>query len=243
VLAVEAGAPLCEFSVVWGNGETSLLNLSLVDSNAPKGEECNVVIDVLLVKTFVPTVVADILLLGCPTCKDEVKRGGTVCCEDCIAEEGGMKESQEALKVDRAVTNCRESGEGGKIFNHEAVCNVHSTRDSHLDGTNGYLMVNNDGDGYGACSNKASHFVCGAEEVSAKVVGIMEDGDLLCVVCCKEKTIGLIELHHFCIRIGFKVHRASVTGDVSVDGLIHRGERVEESFPGGLVDHGYFLFL
>ncbi len=104
-------------------------------------------------------------------------------------------------------------------------------------------MVNNDGDGCGARSNKASHLVCGAEEVSAKVVGIMEDGDLLRVVLRKEKAIVLIELHHFYVRVGFKVHHAGVTRDVPVAGLVHRGEQVEESFPGGLVDYGYFLFL
>ncbi len=193
MLAVEVGAPFCKFSIVRGNGGTSLLNLSLVDSNTPKGEKCSVVVDILFVKSFVPTVVVDILLLGHPTCKDEVKRGGGVCCEDCVAEEGGGKESQEALKVDGAAANCGRSGEGSKMVNREAVGNVHSAGDGHLDGTNDRLMVNNDGDGYGACSNKASHLVCGADEVSAKVVGIMEDGDLFCVVCRKEKTLVLIE--------------------------------------------------
>ncbi len=40
-----------------------------------------------------------------------------VCCKDCIVEEGGRKESQDALEVDGAATNCRGSGEGGKIIN------------------------------------------------------------------------------------------------------------------------------
>jgi hypothetical protein len=38
VIVVEAGIPLCKFSVVWGDGETCLLDLDLVDSNAPKIE-------------------------------------------------------------------------------------------------------------------------------------------------------------------------------------------------------------
>ncbi len=179
MLVVEADAPFCKFSIVQGNGETSLLNLTLVDSNAPNGEKRNMVVGVLFVETFIPTVVTDILLLGHPTCKDKVKRGGGVCCEDWVAEEGGGKESQEALEVDGAATNCGGSGEGSKIVNREAVGNVHSAGDGHLDGMNDRLMVNNDKDGYGARSNKASHLVCGEEEVSAKVVGIMEDGDLL----------------------------------------------------------------
>jgi hypothetical protein len=243
VLVVEAGAPLCKFSIVQVNGETSLLNLTLVDSNAPKGEKHNMVVGILFVETFIPTVVADILLLGHPTCKDKVKRGGRVCCEDLVAEEESGKESQEALEVDGATSNCGGSGEGGKIVNCEAVGNVHSAGDGHLDGMNDCLMVNNGKDGYGAHSNKASHLVCGEEEVSAKVVGIMEDGDLLHVVHRKEKTVVLIELHHLYVKVGFKVYHASVTGDVPVAGIIHLGERVEESFPGGLVDQGYFLFL
>ncbi len=104
VLAVEAGAPLRKFSVVWDNGETSLLDLSLLDFNAPKGEKINVEVDVLLVETLVPTVLANIPLLSRSACKDEVKRGGRVCFEDCIAEEGAGKKGQEAFKVDGAAT-------------------------------------------------------------------------------------------------------------------------------------------
>ncbi len=81
------------------------------------------------------------------------------------------------------------------------------------------------------------------EEVSAKVVGIMEDGDLLRVVRRKEKTVVLIESHHFYIGVGFKVHHTCVTRDVPFAGLAYHGEQVEESFPGGLVDHGCFSFL
>jgi hypothetical protein len=202
-----------------------------------------VVIDVLLVATFVSTVIVDILLLDHLACKDKVKRGGGVCFKDCIAEEKGGKECQEAFEVDGAATDWGWGEEGGKIVDCDAVGNVCSTGDNHLHWTNDRLMVNNDGDGCGARSNKASHLVCGAEEVSAKVVGIVVDGDLLCLVCHKEKTVSLIELHHFYIGVGFEVHRAGVTRDVLVARLVHFVEQVEESFSGGLVDHDYFLFL
>ena len=36
--AVEAGAPFCKLITDWGNGESCLRHLSLVDSNAPKIE-------------------------------------------------------------------------------------------------------------------------------------------------------------------------------------------------------------
>ncbi len=36
--AVEASTPFCKFTVVWGDGESHLCHLSLVDSNAPKIE-------------------------------------------------------------------------------------------------------------------------------------------------------------------------------------------------------------
>ncbi len=38
VIAVEAGVQLRKFAVVWGDGETCLLDLTLVDSNTPKIE-------------------------------------------------------------------------------------------------------------------------------------------------------------------------------------------------------------
>jgi hypothetical protein len=92
-------------------------------------------------------------------------------------------------------------------------------------------MVNNDGDGcYWAHPNKAFHFVCGVEEGSAKVIEVVKDGDLPRAVCYKEKTVGLIELHYFFVKVCFKIHCAGKTGNVLVAGLVHRGEQVEESF-------------
>ncbi len=104
-------------------------------------------------------------------------------------------------------------------------------------------MVNNDGDGCRARPNEASHFVCGAEEGFAKVMEIVEDGDLPHADCHKEKTVGLVEPHHFYVKVCFKVHCTSETGNVPVAGLVHRGEQVEEGFPGSVEGHGTVLYF
>ncbi len=67
VIAVGVGVPHPKLAVVWGNGETCLLNLALVDSNA---------IDVCLIETLTPALLADMLLSSCPACKDKGKGGG-----------------------------------------------------------------------------------------------------------------------------------------------------------------------
>ncbi len=89
VLLVKAGAPCREFSIVRGNGEMTLLYLSMVDSDAPKGEQVNVSIDIPLVKNLVPAMLADVLLLSHPACEYEGKGGGQVRCKDPIAKEEG----------------------------------------------------------------------------------------------------------------------------------------------------------
>ncbi len=68
---MEAGAPRREFSVIRGDGATTLFHLSLVDSDAPKGEQFDMSIDNPLVETLVPAVLADVLLLSRPACKYE----------------------------------------------------------------------------------------------------------------------------------------------------------------------------
>jgi hypothetical protein len=72
---------------------------------------------------------------------------------------------------------------------------------------------------------------------------IVEAGDLPRAVFHEEKTVGLVEPHHFYVKICFKVHRAGETGDVPVAGLVHRGERVEEGFPGGVEGHGAVFYF
>jgi hypothetical protein len=103
-------------------------------------------------------------------------------------------------------------------------------------------MVDNDRDGYRACPDKASNFVRWTEEGPTKIMGVVEDGDPLCAACHNDDVEGLIELCHFFVGICFEVHRAGETGNVPVAGLVHHGERVEESCPGGVEGHdGVFL--
>jgi hypothetical protein len=104
-------------------------------------------------------------------------------------------------------------------------------------------MVNNDRDGCRARPDEASHFVCGAEEGSTKVMEIVEDDDLPCAVCHEEKTIGLVEPHHFYVEVCFEVHCTGETGNVPIAELVHRGERVDEGFPGGVEGHGAVFYF
>ena len=67
---------------------------------------------------------------------------------------------------------------------------------------------------------------------------VVEDGNLPSTVYHKEETIGLVESHHLYAGVCFEVHRAGETGNVQVAKLVHHGEQVEESFPGGVEDHG-----
>jgi hypothetical protein len=70
----------------------------------------------------------------------------------------------------------------------------------------------------------------------------VEDGDLPPAVCHEEEIVGLVESCQFHIGVCFKVHRAGKTGDVSVAGLVHRGEQVEEGIKGGMEGHCAFYF-
>ncbi len=100
VLLVEVGAPCRKFSIIRGDGETTLFHLSfLVDSDAPKGEQFDVSIDNPLIETLVPAVLADVLLLSHPACKYEGEGGGQVRREDPIAKEGGREKGAEAFKI------------------------------------------------------------------------------------------------------------------------------------------------
>jgi hypothetical protein len=81
------------------------------------------------------------------------------------------------------------------------------------------------------------NFVGGAKEGPAEVMGVVEDGDLLLVVCREEKAKGLDELRHFFAEARLEIHRAGETGDVAVASHVHRGDRGEECFPGGVELH------
>ncbi len=67
-------------------------------------------------------------------------------------------------------------------------------------------MIEDNGGGIWACPDEASHFAGGAKECPPKIVGVMDDGDIFWVVCHEEETKGLIEVHHFYVKICFKVH-------------------------------------
>ena len=102
VLLVEAGAPCQKFSIIRGDGETTLFHLSfLVDSDAPKGEQFDVSIDNPLVETLVPAVLADVLILSHPACKYEGEGGGQVHCKDHIAKGGAGKKELRPLRLER----------------------------------------------------------------------------------------------------------------------------------------------
>ena len=112
---MEAGAPRHEFSIIRGDGATTLFHLSLVDSDAPKGEQFDMSIDNPLIETLVPVMLANVLLLSRPACKYEGEGGGQVSCEDCIAKEGGGEKGAEAFKIRKAVACCGGSEEGRQI--------------------------------------------------------------------------------------------------------------------------------
>ncbi len=96
---MEVGAPRCKFSIVQGDEETTLFHLSLVDSNAPKGEQFNVSIDDHLVEILVPAVLADVLLSSRLACEYEGEGEGQVLCKDCIAKKGGGEKGAEAIEI------------------------------------------------------------------------------------------------------------------------------------------------
>ncbi len=97
-------------------------------------------------------------------------------------------------------------------------------------------MVNNDGDGYRACPDKASDFVCWVEEGPTEIMGVVEDGDPPFAAHYEDDVEGLIELCHFFVGVCFEVHHAVVAR------LVHHGEQVEEGCSGGVEGHdGVFL--
>ncbi len=103
-------------------------------------------------------------------------------------------------------------------------------------------MVHDDGDSGRANPDEAAHFFGGVEKGAAKVVGVMEDGDLLFVVGREEKTLGLVEPRHFYVEACLKIHRAGEIGDVSIAGLVHHGDQVKQGFPEGVEGHGVAFF-
>jgi hypothetical protein len=90
-------------------------------------------VDVSFIKILIPAVLADMLLLSHPDCKDQSKGGGQVCYEDRIAKEGDGEEAPEGFKVDKAAAVGKGNGKGGELINRGAVVDVLDGGDDLLD--------------------------------------------------------------------------------------------------------------
>ncbi len=106
----------------------------------------------------------------------------------------------------------------------------------------GSIVVEHNGDGGRANPDEAAHFVGGGEEGAAKVMGVVNDDNLLLVVRHEEEIKGLDELHHFNLEACLKIHCAGETGAVAVAGLVHCGDQGKEYFPGGLELHVFYFY-
>ena len=152
-----------------------------MDANAPKGKEIDVGGDVALVKILLSHVRTDVLLLSCPHGNDQRKGGEGVQCKDCIAKERSGDEAQERLEVNKA------AAVGCKVIGRGAAHDILDGGDNHFGRTEGCNVVHDDGDGGRANSDEADHFVGGAEEGAAKIVGVVEDGDSLFLFAARRK--------------------------------------------------------
>jgi hypothetical protein len=72
----------------------------LVDSNAPKGEQFDVSIDVPLIEILIPAMLTDVLLSSCPTCEYEDKGGAESAVRIALRRKGAGKKE---LKPSRLV--------------------------------------------------------------------------------------------------------------------------------------------
>ena len=82
---MEARAPIRKLAVVGSKREARLRHLFLVYAEAPEGEEVDVGIDVAPGETLLSFVRVDVRVPGRPGCNDELKGGGGVRGEDCVA--------------------------------------------------------------------------------------------------------------------------------------------------------------
>jgi hypothetical protein len=130
--AVETGTPVVEFTVVWGNGESCLGDLSLVDPQTPDGEKFHVGVDVLFVEILIFIVGVYDFFLSCSAREDEGKGGEGLHCKDRIAKERSREETPESFKVDDACGIVR--GESGQVLDCEASVDVLDGGDDLLDG-------------------------------------------------------------------------------------------------------------
>ncbi len=160
-----------------------------------------------------------------------------------LQRKGAGKKHESASRSTRSPPLTGGSREGREVVNHGAAHDVFDGGDDRLDQEESSVVVHDDGDGGRANPDEAAYFVGGAEKGAAEVVGVVEDGDLLFVVGRKEKTVGLVEPRHFYVEACLKIHRAGETSDVSIAGLVHRGDRDKKGFPGGVEGHGVAFFI
>ncbi len=178
---MEAHAPVRELAVIGGEQEPRLGHNSLVHAKAPEREELNVGVNVALVEFLLSVVRVDVSLPGRPSGKDERKGGEGVQCKDCIAKERSGDEAQERLEVNKA------AAVGCKVIGRGAAHDILDGGDNHFGRTEGCNVVHDDGDGGRANSDEAAHFVGGAEEGAAKIVGVVEYGDSLFLFAARRK--------------------------------------------------------
>ncbi len=84
---MEARAPVHELAVVGGEQEPCHSHISLVHAKAPEREELDVVVNVALIEFLLSIVRVDVSLPGCPSGKDECKKGEGVQSKDRVVKE------------------------------------------------------------------------------------------------------------------------------------------------------------
>ncbi len=72
-----------------------------------------------------------------------------------------------------AVDVGRGGGEGGEVVDGGAADDVCNGRDNRLDKVKGFFVIEHDGDGGRANPDEAAHFIGGAEEGAAEVMGVV----------------------------------------------------------------------
>jgi hypothetical protein len=130
---VEGGTVVHEFPIIRVNGETSLLELSLVDAHAPQDKKINVDLIIPSIKIHVVVMKGDVLLASVPVREDKGKGGGGILGEDGIAEEGGRKEYLDGFQIGHAIIHSG-SGEGLELICRETGIDVGIGWDNCLEG-------------------------------------------------------------------------------------------------------------
>ena len=102
-------------------------------------------------------------------------------------EEWGREENIDGFEVHDAVGG--GLGEGLKFVDQRAGGNLGEGWDDNLEWLKGRGLINDDGRCIVADAKEASNLVRGTKEGAAKVLGGVEEDDLLFVVYCEEETM------------------------------------------------------